>query len=241
MLFPKKPFEFNYFLSMDNKALQLKNLWICGTDTGVGKSHFSAYLLSIFNKEISIGLWKPAQSGSNECLDATLRTDTEFCEFYGQAPCHATYTLKAALAPYLAAEQEGIALSEAQLLKDFAYWNQNYEVLLCEGAGGVYSPVLRDQKQIELYQKTSLNCIVVARDGLGTINQTLMTMECLQNQGMNILGFVFGQRISALAAENARTICQMSGITFLGTTPTLTTEGFETDPLFLQRIRELFL
>jgi dethiobiotin synthetase len=68
--------------------------------------------------------------------------------------------------------------------------------------------------------------VVVARDALGTINHTLLTVEYARSQGIHVLGVI----INTLSATpdpstrtNAQVIKRLSGVSLLGVVPYLVT------------------
>ena len=82
-------------------GLNIKNIFITGTDTGVGKSIFSAVLaLSLHNEGKKVCISKPIQSGSPK--------DSDFlCELTGnKTPVFNTYSFSLPAAPSVAAEHE---------------------------------------------------------------------------------------------------------------------------------------
>lgn len=229
---------------MQSSHSQALGLYICGSDTAVGKTHFAAALALELQKSYTTAHWKPAQSGSNDCPDGLLRTDRDFCIHYGKVKSIATYTFEEPLAPHLAAQRLGIQLQEKALTEDFQNLSNDHDLVLCEGAGGVLSPLLDAQCQADFFRNYCQHTILVARDGLGTINHTLLSIESLRARGFNILGFVFGSPCAEefMAMDNAQSIAQISQVPFWGYAPQLTQDWDLPSPtlnLAIQCIKEL--
>ena len=64
------------------------------------------------------------------------------------------------------------------------------ETLIIEGAGGIMVPLNEKDLMIDLMKKCNAPVIIVARSSLGTINHTLLSINQLRNEGIEILGIV---------------------------------------------------
>ena len=82
----------------------------------------------------------------------------------------------APLAPHLAARAEGKQLDADLLRHGLEYWQQRSEIILVEGAGGLMSPLGEDEYVADLAEEFGFPLVVVSRNVLGTINQTLQTL-----------------------------------------------------------------
>lgn len=155
--------------------------FITGTDTGVGKTLVSAILMAGLNA----AYWKPVQSGTDEMTDsAWIRRVTGFAE---DAFLPETYRLKQPLSPHAAAARDGVRIR----LAAFDMPDQDrYPRLIVEGAGGVMVPLNENQFMVDLMKYLDLPVLVVARSTLGTINHTLLTLEMLRQNKLEILGVV---------------------------------------------------
>lgn len=164
---------------------------IVGTDTGVGKTLIAAWLLNHFGYDY----WKPVQSGCEpsgnlpQSLKSEGNTDSHFIKALlpQSASTHiypSVYALKAPLSPHLAAEQEGVLINTAKLTLP------SHTNLIIEGAGGVMVPLTNSTLLIDWIASLSLPVLVVARDHLGTINHTCLTLEALGVRNIPILGVI---------------------------------------------------
>jgi dethiobiotin synthetase len=168
-------------------------LFITGTDTGVGKTLLTALLLahlrSLGHNALAL---KPFCSGTRadaELLHSLLDGDLSLNEinpFYFSEP----------IAPLVAARkhrrrvplQHVLTHIERVLSGHFApIKNRKSKIkdslLLIEGSGGLLVPLGEGYTVLDLI--TALNCevVVVARNKLGTINHTLLTVRALQQAG----------------------------------------------------------
>lgn len=163
----------------------MKNFFITGTDTNVGKTVVAA----IMTKLLGAHYWKPIQSGiANEGFEQhTLQQLTGLPQEHFLP---SIYALKLSLSPHQAAAMENIEIDLDQCIVP------NHFPLIVEGAGGVYVPLNHHQCILDLIQKTQFPVIIVARGTLGTINHTLLTIEALRHRNIAIKGIVFSGELN---------------------------------------------
>jgi dethiobiotin synthetase len=82
----------------------------------------------------------------------------------------------APLAPHLAARAEGREIDTSLLRQGIDYWRERSDIVLVEGAGGLMSPLGDNEYVADLAEDFGFPLIVVSRNALGTINQTLQTL-----------------------------------------------------------------
>lgn len=179
--------------------------YITGTDTHVGKTLVSCLLCL----KTGYHYWKPIQSGIKPY------TDSEWVSKYidKNKIIPEVYKLKKAAAPDYSAQLENIEISIDNILAKLP--NKD---LIIEGAGGVYVPINKNQLQIELIKKLNLEVIVVTRGTIGTINHTLLTIDALRKNKINIKGIVINRLIEF---ENKQAIERHSKLNVLGVIPEL--------------------
>ena len=68
-----------------------------------------------------------------------------------------------------------------------------YDVVLLEGAGGLYVPVTRDYFTIDYIQEHGHPLILVASSKLGSINHTLMSLELCRTRGIEVACLVYNR------------------------------------------------
>jgi len=180
---------------------------VAGTDTGIGKTVFSAALTGAF----AANYWKPIQAGiEGETDTQTVARLSGLPEGYCLA---SAYLLKTPCSPHLAAEIDGIAINPARLeLPDTT------RPLIVELAGGLMVPITRAALQIDFVGYWQMPVILCARTSLGTINHTLLSVEALQRRELPLHGIAF---IGEENADTERTICELAGVRRLGRLPWL--------------------
>lgn len=179
---------------------------VTGTDTGIGKTIFSAALTGALRAHY----WKPVQAGLDDGADrdhvarlAGVPAGNVLLEAYRlNTPC----------SPHRAAELDGVVIDLAQLSLP------HVRPLVIEGAGGALVPVTRNTTYADVFAWWNLPVIVVARTALGTINHSLMTFEALRSRGVPIHGVAF---VGDANEDSEATICAMGEVKRLGRLPML--------------------
>jgi dethiobiotin synthetase len=187
---------------------RIPGLFITGTDTGVGKTYVAAIIARQLAAEgRKVGVYKPAASG---CLptNGMLVSDDALSlwnaagrpgEFDRVCPqCFA-----APLAPHLAALAEGRRLDAGRLRQGLEYWRERSDVILVEGAGGLMSPLGENEYVADLAEEFGFPLVVVARNMLGTINQTLQTLITAAkfHEGLPVAGVVLNNPANSAADD----------------------------------------
>lgn len=175
---------------------------VTGTDTGIGKTIFSAGLV----QALAGTYWKPVQSG----LEA--ETDSQIVSrLSGRAALPEGYLLQLPASPHLSAEAEGVEIDPQSLpLPEVA------GALVAEGAGGLMVPLNREVLYLDLFARWGAPVILCARTQLGTINHTLLSLKALRDAGCDVVGVAF---IGDAEPAVEETICQFGKVAHLGRLP----------------------
>jgi dethiobiotin synthetase len=109
----------------------------------------------------------------------------------------------APLAPHLAAKAEGRRLDADLLRRGLDFWRKSSEIVLVEGAGGLMSPLGEDEYVADLAEEFGFPLVVVSRNVLGTINQTLQTLITAEvfREGLPVAGVVLNHPSSPSADD----------------------------------------
>lgn len=187
---------------------RIPGLFITGTDTGVGKTHVAAIIArQLFADGRKVGVYKPAASGCSRTNGVLVSGDAVALwnaagqpgEFERVCP----QCFEAPLAPHLAAIAEGRRLDGRLLRQGIEYWRERSEIVLVEGAGGLMSPMGDHEYVADLAEEFGFPVIVVARNVLGTINQTLQTLitASVFREGLPIAGVVLNHPVAPAAKD----------------------------------------
>ncbi|HWW56628.1 MAG TPA: dethiobiotin synthase [Sphingopyxis sp.] len=187
---------------------------VTGTDTGIGKTIFSAALA----QATGAPYWKPIQSGLEE------ETDSETVARLAGVPVRPeTYRLITPASPHRAAEIDNVNIDVETLAPPPGEF-------IVEGAGGALVPVTRTTLYADLFARWQIPVIVCARTALGTINHSLLTIEALRARGVPIHGLAF---LGDAAEDSEAIISGISGVRRLGRLPII-------DPLNGETLAEAF-
>ena len=178
----------------------VRGLFITGTDTGIGKTHVAAMIArALVAAGHRVGVYKPAASGCSR-QDGSLVSDDAW-QLWRAAGSPLTLAevcpqvFAAPLAPHLAAAEEGKALDAALLRGGLSVWLDRSDIVLVEGAGGLMSPLGEDEYVADLARDFGFPLLVVARNGLGAINQVLQTLITATTfrEGLEVAGIVLNE------------------------------------------------
>jgi dethiobiotin synthetase len=158
-------------------------LFITGTDTGVGKTHVAAMIVrALVAAGHRVGVYKPAASGCRrDDSSGRLVSDDavalwEAAGRRGELDRVCPQCFAAPLAPNQAARAEGRTVDVDLLRAGFDYWREQSDIVVVEGAGGLFSPLTDDMLNIDLAAALELPVVIVTANRLGTIHATLATL-----------------------------------------------------------------
>jgi dethiobiotin synthetase len=180
---------------------------VTGTDTGIGKTIFSAGLVSL----LGAAYWKPVQSGLQDETDSTVVA--RLAELLPERIVPEAYRLSEPLSPHRAAELDGVSIDADRLALPPCG-----RPVVVEGAGGLMAPLTRTRLQIDVFARWRAPVVLCARTTLGTINHTLLSIEALRRRDVPLLGIAF---IGDEMADTERTIADLSAARVLGRLPRL--------------------
>jgi dethiobiotin synthetase len=153
---------------------------VTGTDTGIGKTVFSAALA----RALDGYYWKPVQAGLGGPTDSD--TVGRLSKLPHERILPEAYRLRLPASPHIAAAREGVVIEAPYLTVPICAGP-----LVIEGAGGLLVPLSSDFLQIDQFATWGLPVILCARTELGTINHTLLSLEALAKRAMRVHGVVF--------------------------------------------------
>jgi len=206
-----------------------KGIFITGTDTGVGKTLVAGGLARVWLKSGKrIGVIKPIESGCVRTDSGLQPHDALFLKEMSYSIDDVDlinpYRLEHPLAPSIAAELEGVEIDLKKIDRIYQQLELKYDLMLVEGVGGLLAPLYKTFNNADLIRLLGIPMIVVARNTLGTINHTLLTVEYAQSNGLTILGIIINtlSRSPDLSTKtNPQVIKKLSGLPLLGVIPFL--------------------
>ena len=211
--------------------LKTQNLFVVGTDTGVGKTIVTALLALHFqSRGVDCGVMKPFASG---CEIVGEKLESEDARFLLNATGAADEMDCVNPARWLEPLTPLVAAQRANDESD--YWSRaraalgvlqaRHGTMIVEGVGGLLAPIAkRDEKfltNLDWAKENEMPVVVVARRCLGTINHTLLTLGVLQAHNIKIAGLIFcdAEPIAendVAAQTSPALIAEISGVPILG-------------------------
>lgn len=172
----------------------MNGLFITGTDTGVGKTCVSVALLHLLSQQgWCVAGFKPVaagvnEAGSNEDVEALQAASSRALTSQQVGP----YQLRAACAPHLAAQMQGVSVPREGWLGRAQALGDNLDLVIAEGAGGFCVP-------LNLHPRWGLDdvavefqwpVILVVGLRLGCLNHALLTAQAIAARGLALAGWV---------------------------------------------------
>lgn len=172
----------------------MAGVFITGTDTDVGKTFIAAAIVKQLTKQnITVIPKKPIESGciikDGELFPQDAATLQRASNYSSKLSDVCPYRFQPAISPARAAQLENITLSTEDLSRHCRHDNDD-DFLLVEGAGGFYSPLVKDGLNADLAITLQLPVLLIANDKLGTLNHVLLTIEAIENRGLILIGVV---------------------------------------------------
>ena len=164
------------------------NLFITGTDTGVGKTYITKLLLSALTRsgQSAVG-FKPIACGDRE--DAEIISDASYPSPTSVDTVNPIF-LKTPAAPMAAASIEGIAIDINRIKSTHLELTKSYDYVLTEGAGGWAVPINSEYSMGHLAADLGGPVLIVVNNKLGALNQTILTANAVRDMGLELTGII---------------------------------------------------
>ncbi|OGI42904.1 MAG: dethiobiotin synthase [Candidatus Muproteobacteria bacterium RBG_16_64_11] len=169
--------------------------FVTGTDTNVGKTLVSCALLRALRaRDLSAVGMKPVASGCHSTVDGMRHGDAEalmaassvVVDYAAVNP----YALRAATAPHLAAQAEGVTISIDTIAAEFARVQALADAVVVEGVGGWAVPIDATHTMADVAARLRLPVVLVVGIRLGCLNHALLTAAAIQHAGCRLAGWV---------------------------------------------------
>ena len=179
---------------------------VTGTDTGIGKTVVTCALAARARVlGLRVAAMKPIESGivDRPVSDHGLASDADRLRAAAGStqPLSVVrpYVLEEPLAPMIAAERANVAIDFAVLDAALARIEQDAEVVLVEGAGGLLVPITANVSYLDLFARWQLPLLLVAGNKLGVLNHVLLTVRAAEAAGVPVRAIV----LTALSDHDA--------------------------------------
>lgn len=169
--------------------------FVSGIDTDCGKTIatglIAGYLMKEGKKVVTQKLVQTGCEGVSEDIitHRSLMKVALFPEDEKGRTC--PYVFKLPASPHLAAEKENKSINCAIIDFATAELRDTYDVVLLEGAGGLFVPINRDYSIMEFVAERKYPLILVTSAKVGSINHTIMSLEMIKAVGIKLQALVY--------------------------------------------------
>jgi len=173
----------------------MNGFFITGTDTEIGKTFVTRLLMRrLASDGLRVAGLKPIASGcmqkGDELRNIDALTISDCANINLPYSTVNRYRFEPAIAPHIAAEQNGTQLSLDSIHEDLLTASDLADFVLVEGVGGWNVPLGDNISVADLASRLSLPVIVVVGIRLGCINHALLTMNAVRQTGIPIAGWI---------------------------------------------------
>jgi dethiobiotin synthetase len=215
-------------MSIDLNLPKKDGLFIAGTAAGVGKTLIAGAIAKILTDNgIKVGVFKPIATGCNRDWEGLISVDTEFLATCANSDLPLStitpvgYITPAA--PIVGAARERQPIDFDSIAAAYNQICESKDIVIVEGIGGVRMPLTAEFDLLDLAVEFAMPVVIVSRLDQGTINHTLMTIDCIRAAKLKIVGVVlngYNALDETVADETAGSvIAQCSGVNILCTVP----------------------
>lgn len=178
--------------------MDASGLFVTGTDTDVGKTAVAVAIVRRLRQDgVRVGVYKPVASGIPPAeiagSDAARLWEAAGRPKPIELVCPQVFA--AAISPPLSARLEGRRVDERLLRAGFEVWKQASDIVIVEGAGGLFSPLGDRSLNVDLACDLGLPLVVVDSARLGAIGRTLAVAEAASSRGLRLAAVVLSQGI----------------------------------------------
>jgi dethiobiotin synthetase len=170
---------------------------VTGIDTDVGKTVATGLIArGLIEKGVKVITQKAVQTGCQHMSDDLVRhrqlmkhdlfpEDLEgiTCSYLYRNPC----------SPHLAAGIENEQIDPAKITIATKTLQDRYEIVLLEGAGGLFVPLQEEYTLIDYFYDIGHPVILVTSSRLGSLNHTIASLEALQKRNIQLSGVVYNR------------------------------------------------
>ena len=163
------------------------HFFITGTDTNVGKTWFTCWLVRAWRQQghNCAGL-KPISTGDREDARQLMHAMGARLQLDEINPVH----FREASAPIFAAQAENRSINFVALNERINAMASRFPRVAVEGVGGWRVPLAPQYEVRDWARDLGFPVVVVARGTLGTLNHTLLTVDSIRDAGLACAGVV---------------------------------------------------
>ena len=169
--------------------------FVSGIDTGIGKTYTTGYLAKLwFEQGQNVITQKLIQTG-NDDVSEDIEKHREimgrgwFAEDESKLTMPEIFSYPAS--PHLATQIDGRDIDFEKIENATQQLADKFDVVLLEGAGGLMVPLTTELLTIDYLVEKNYPIILVSSGRLGSINHTLLSLEVIQQRGLNLFAMAY--------------------------------------------------
>ena len=169
--------------------------FVSGIDTCIGKTYTTGYLAKLwFEQGQNVITQKLIQTG-NDDVSEDIEKHREimgrgwFAEDESKLTMPEIFSYPAS--PHLATQIDGRDIDFEKIENATQQLADKFDVVLLEGAGGLMVPLTTELLTIDYLVKKNYPIILVSSGRLGSINHTLLSLEVIQQRGLNLFAMAY--------------------------------------------------
>ena len=178
---------------------KIKKVFITGSGTSVGKTYFTCSLIDlIIKKGLKVSPYKPIETGCKKINNKLIPNDSK--KFYKlvnkgiDIELINPYRFQQPISPNRAIQLSKKKINIKNYIEKMKKLPKN-DFLIIEGAGGLCSPISSDGLNIDLIKKMNLKTMLVVKDEIGAINNTLLNIEMLKKYKIGVIAIILNRII----------------------------------------------
>jgi dethiobiotin synthetase len=171
------------------------DVFVTGTDTGVGKTLIACALLhrlrarglrALGMKPVAAGVEPTPQGPANPDVVALRRASSWAAPLNQVNP----YCFEPPVAPHLAAQEAGVRIEIAPIRRAFDALRATADAIVVEGVGGFLVPLNDREDAADLAVALALPVVLVVGMRLGCLNHALLTQQAVAARSLRLCGWI---------------------------------------------------
>ena len=173
----------------------MPDLFVTGTDTGVGKTLIACSLLhhlrarglrALGMKPVAAGVEPTPEGPANPDVIALRRASSWAAPLNQVNP----YCFEPPIAPHLAAASVGVHIELEPIRRAFEVLRRSADVIVVEGVGGFLVPLNEREDAGDLAVALALPVVLVVGMRLGCLNHALLTQQAILARSLRLAGWI---------------------------------------------------
>lgn len=171
------------------------DVFVTGTDSGVGKTIISAGLAIIMQS-----------LGYTACIHKPIQTGGENKNGFLQAPdiayikkldpfivTDATYVFVEKTTPVIASEMENNPVNPYIIKRNYEKLKRNAEVIITDTEGGLFTPIGVNMSMIDIAKQLNQPVLVVVTAEADMVNKAILNINAAKSYGLDIAGVIINK------------------------------------------------